>query len=147
VRQTRPDVILALGQAAGAAAVRLEDRAANIDDFPIPDNAGNLRRWQLIARDGPLAYLATFPRRRIGRALQQAGIPVEHSFSAGSYVCNHLYYGLLHRTELARESHQIGFIHLPVLPEQVPAGQKWPSLPREVLAEGVRRAIAVCAAG
>ena len=142
--QRSPEVVLALGQAAGTSALRLEDRAINIHDFPIPDNAGNWPRRQWIIPGGQMAYLGTFPRLRIAARLKEARIPVENSFSAGTYVCNHLYYGLLHRAEESKRPHQTGFIHLPLLPEQVLPKQNTPCLPLEMMVEGVRQAIAEC---
>jgi pyroglutamyl-peptidase len=139
------EVIVALGQASGARAVRLEDRAYNINDFPIPDNAGNCPRCQWIEPGAPLAYQATWPRSRIGEALQRSGVPIEHSFSAGTYVCNHLLYGLLHRTARMGSPPRVGFIHLPLLPHQVPPGRELASLPLRVMVAGIRRALEVCA--
>jgi pyroglutamyl-peptidase len=133
----RPTVVLALGQAAGATVVRLEDRAVNLDDFPIPDNAGHEPKKQPILPGGPSFYRTTAPLVRLFEALNEAGIPHEHSFSAGNYVCNHLYFGLLHRAETAALTHQTLFVHLPLLPHQVPADQKWPSQPLDVLVAAV----------
>jgi hypothetical protein len=82
----------------------------------------------------------------IGVALARAEVPVEHSFSAGTYVCNHLLYGLLHRAAVTGSAVRIGFLHLPLLPLQVPARKPTPSLPLAAMVAGVRRALEVCAA-
>jgi pyroglutamyl-peptidase len=144
VEGARPDLVLALGQSAGARAVRLEDRAANFDDFSIPDNAGNQPRRQHIIPGAPAAYRTTARLESLLSALAEGGIACEHSLYAGSYVCNHLYYGLLHRAQTWGLPHQTLFVHLPLLPVQVPRGQRWPSLPLEMLIEAVRRVIAGC---
>jgi pyroglutamyl-peptidase len=144
IEQARPALVLLLGQSAGATAIRVEDRAVNLDEFTIPDNAGNLRRLEWIVPGGPGAYLTAARPDRIVADLLRARIPAERSYSAGRYVCNHLYYGLLHRAAVAGLSHHTLFLHLPLLPQQVPDGIAWPARPLEVLAEGVRRAIRVC---
>lgn len=140
--QTRPALVLALGQATGAARLRLEQVAVNVNDFSLPDNAGNQPRRQLIVPGGPAAYHTTAATRPALRALRRENIPAEHSLSAGTYVCNHLFYGLLHRAVLAGAEHHTGFLHLPLLPGQVRRKQALPSCPLAVMAEGVRRTIA-----
>jgi pyroglutamyl-peptidase len=141
-----PEVVLALGQAAGAAVLRVEDRAVNVDHFTIPDNAGNQPRYRWIVPGAPPAYRASVPHDDILEDLRRAGVPAEHSFHAGTYVCNHLFYGLLHHAAVAGRAHQTGFLHLPLLPQQVPAGAKLPSRPLDLLVEGVRWAMLACAA-
>jgi pyroglutamyl-peptidase len=140
----RPALVLALGQAAGARVVRLEDRAVNFDDFPIPDNAGNQPKKQHIIPGAPGAYRTTARLERLLAVLGESGIVCEHSLHAGSYVCNHLYYGLLHQAQTQKLLHQTLFVHLPLLPVQVSEGQKVPSQPLEALVEAVRRVIRGC---
>jgi pyroglutamyl-peptidase len=144
VEKLCPALVVALGQAAGAAAIRVEDRAVNLDDFPIPDNAGNWRRLQWVVPGAPGAYLTAARADLLVADLVRARIPAERSYSAGRYVCNHLYYGLLHRAAVAGLSHQTLFLHLPLLLQQVPNGVAFPAQPLPVLVEGVRRAIRVC---
>jgi pyroglutamyl-peptidase len=144
VRQTRPALVLALGQAAGAAALRVEERAVNLDDFSMPDNAGNHYRKQAIVPSGPPAYRATLAPGRVVRGMRGAELEAEVSGSAGSYVCNHLFYGLLHRAAISGHRHQTGFLHLPLLPQQVDAKRPQPAWPLDRLVEGVRRAILAC---
>ncbi len=144
VRQTGPALVLALGQAAGAAALRVEERALNLDDFPIPDNAGNHYRKQAVVPGGPAAYRATLEPGRVVRGLRGADLAAEVSGSAGSYVCNHLFYGLLHRSAVGGARHQTGFLHLPLLPKQIDPKKPQPAWPLERIVEGVRRAILAC---
>jgi pyroglutamyl-peptidase len=147
IEQTRPDVVLTLGQATGAAAVRLEEFAVNVAHFTMPDNAGNQPQHQPIVPDGPPAYRATTQPHRLAEALQQAGVPVERSYHAGTYVCNHLFYGLLHRSARSGAAPPVGFIHLPLLPEQVHARRAVPTCALDLLVAGVGRAIHACATG
>ena len=144
VLAARPALVLALGQAAGAACLRVEERAVNVNHFTIPDNAGNLFHKQVIVPGGPAAYRATVPTGRLVREAR-GGVAAELSGSAGTYVCNHLFYGLLHRAAVAGWGHQTGFLHLPLLHGQ-PTRLPLPSRGLEELAEGVRRAIRACVA-
>jgi pyroglutamyl-peptidase len=144
IEKTRPALVLALGQSATAACLRVEERAINLDDFPIPDNAGNEFRKKVIVECGPPVYRTTIPGARVVRGLRGGEVPAEISASAGSYVCNHLYYCLLHRAAVAGSPHQTGFLHLPLLPEQVNPKKPQPAWPVEHLADGVRRAIRAC---
>jgi pyroglutamyl-peptidase len=144
VRQVQPALVLALGQLAGAAVLRVEARGINLDDFPMPDNAGNHYRKQVIVHAGPPMYRATLEPERVVRGLRGAGVAAEVSLSAGTYVCNHLFYGLLHRAAVGGHRHRTGFLHLPLLPEQVDPKKPLPSWPLNRLVEGVRRAVWAC---
>ena len=132
-KEVRPDLLLCLGQAAGAAAIRLEDRGVNLHDFPIPDNAGNQPKKEPILPNGPAMHRTSIPLTPLADALRREGLAVEVSLSAGTYVCNHLYYHLLHHRLPAL------FVHLPLLPGQVPPKAKSPWLPLEALVAGVRQ--------
>jgi pyroglutamyl-peptidase len=143
-----PDFLLCLGQATGAKAIRIEEVGTNLNDFSIPDNAGNLLQRTPIVPGGPGHYPTTFAAAEIHGLLQAEQIPVERSRSAGTYVCNHLLYTLLHRACTERKDLRIGFLHLPVLPEQArvktPKRKPLPSLPLDILVEATRRTIALC---
>lgn len=91
----------------------------NVDDFRIPDNAGNQPIDEPIVQDAPPAYFATLPIKRMVQAMRMAGVPAAVSNAAGTFVCNHVLYGLLH--ELAQRGLHIpaGFVHIPYLPEQI----------------------------
>jgi pyroglutamyl-peptidase len=138
-RAMRADVVLALGQAAGAQALRLETRAVNLDQFRIPDNAGNQFVDRPIVAGGPSFLTSSLPLGRAIRALDVAGLPVERSFSAGNFVCNHLFYQLLH--SLGTEGRSVGFIHLPLLPGQVGPEEETPTMALEAMVAGLRRVL------
>ena len=144
VEQHGPDAVIALGQATGAALIRLEDRGANLDDFSLPDNAGHQPRKRPIVPDGPVHLRTTAPLDRLLAELPRAGLAVEHSHFAGSYVCNHLYYSLLHRARAARPALRVLFVHLPLLPEQVPASANLPSRPLDDLVKAVLEVVRGC---
>lgn len=123
------DVILSVGVAAGRDAVTPERIAVNIRDARIPDNAGNQPKGEFVASDGPAAYFATVPVEQMAQAIRDAGIPGAVSNSAGAYVCNDTLYCLLHA--FAGTHVQVGFIHVPQLPEQGSPGM---ALERIILA-------------
>ena len=136
--QHRPALAICLGLAASRAALSLERVALNIDDARIPDNAGAQPIDTLVVPGAPAAYFSTLPIKAMQAQLNWAGIPAEISQSAGTFVCNHVFYALMHRLATARGLRRTrgGFIHVPMLPEQGA-----PSLPLETMVQGLRIAI------
>jgi pyroglutamyl-peptidase len=135
----RPQLVLSLGQAAGRSAFSLERVAINVDDARIPDNAGAQPIDTPVVPEGPTAHFTTLPVKAMVAALRDAGHPAELSNSAGTFVCNHVFYGLQHALR-RRRSARSGFMHLPLLPEQARAAQ--PSLPLAVMIDGTALALA-----
>ncbi|MGD1824541.1 pyroglutamyl-peptidase I [Chromobacterium violaceum] len=109
----RPDVAIAVGQAGGRPDIAVERVAINVDDARFPDNAGRQPIDEPVVANGPAAYFSTLPIKAIVAGLRERGLPATVSQSAGTFVCNHVMYGLLHRG-----GPRAGFIHLPFLPEQ-----------------------------
>lgn len=116
----RPALVIAVGQAGGRPGVSLERVAINIDDASQPDNAGFQPIDQPVLAQGPAAYFSSLPIKAMLRDLRQAGFTAEVSQSAGTYVCNHVFYGLMHAlaTRPALAGSRGGFVHVPYLPEQ-----------------------------
>lgn len=112
-----PHVVIAFGQAGGRAAIELERVAINCDDAELADNAGERPRDRVIVEGGPPALFSTLPLRALQGELAAAGIPARISNSAGTFVCNHLFYRLMeeHRFSIRL----CGFVHVPFLPKQV----------------------------
>ncbi|MBL8330147.1 MAG: pyroglutamyl-peptidase I [Rubrivivax sp.] len=140
LRDRRLALVLCLGQAAGRGELSLERVAINVDDARIADNAGAVPVDQVIVPGGPAACFSTLPIKAMAAAVQAAGIPAGISQTAGTFVCNHVFYALQHR--LRRRAVRSGFMHLPLLPEQ---GDRFPGLPVMPLAqqiEGTRVALA-----
>ncbi len=104
----KPDVVLTVGLAAGRSAITPERVAINIDDFRIADNKGNQPIDVQIVSDGPDAYFSTLPIKAITQRVQERGIPCQVSNSAGTFVCNHLFYGVQHYLRNSHIKH--GFI-------------------------------------
>lgn len=139
IETLRPDVVVMTGQAGGSDAMRIERVGINLCEAKLPDNDGVQLMGAPIVPEGPNAYFSTFPYREMLAAVEEAGIPVRHSFSAGAYLCNHVLYGALHLAETKFPGLRAGFIHVPFLPEQTegkPAGT--PSLPLEDIARALR---------
>jgi pyroglutamyl-peptidase len=130
----RPQLVLALGQAAGRDGFTLERVAINLDDARIADNAGAQPIDEPVIARGATAHFTTLPIKAMAAALRDAGHTASVSYSAGSFVCNHVFYGLQHALR-RRRSARSGFMHLPCLPEQAAAGQ--PSLPLATMVEAV----------
>ncbi|MCX8957155.1 pyroglutamyl-peptidase I [Erwinia psidii] len=118
IDEVRPEMVIAVGQAGGCTGITVERVAINVDDARIPDNAGNQPIDKPIVAGGPAAYFATLPIKAIVEGIREAGIPAAVSQTAGTYVCNHVMYGLLHYLQ-KHKGIRAGFIHIPYLPEQV----------------------------
>ena len=116
IRAFDPDVVLAFGMAAGRNAIEIERVAINCLDADIPDNSGFQPVDLTIESGGPAALFTTLPSRRFLEALKSAGLPARMSNTAGTYVCNFLFYRLMEGS--LRTRRKAGFIHVPLLPEQ-----------------------------
>ena len=112
------DVVLALGMAGTRTGLSFERVAINIDDAPIPDNAGQQPVDTAVLPGGPAAYFSTLPIKDMAEAVRAAGFPAEVSQTAGTFVCNHVFYVLMHDLALRYPETRGGFIHVPVLPQQ-----------------------------
>lgn len=135
IEKHQPDCVITVGQAAGRAAITAERIAINVDDFRIPDNAGHQPIDEPVVAEGPDAYFSTLPIKRVVRTLQEQGIPSLVSNSAGTFVCNHLFYGVQHHLKSTPVRH--GFIHIPLLPEQDPSGNQ-PTMSLDTIVEGLK---------
>ena len=116
VDELHPDIVIAVGQAGGRAEISVERVAINVDDASILDNAGRQPVDRPIVEDGPAAYFSTLPIKAMVAAMRDKGLIAGVSQTAGTFVCNHVFYGLMHHT--AGKPTRAGFIHVPFLPEQ-----------------------------
>lgn len=135
------DVILCVGQAGGRYGISVERVALNLDDASIPDNRGNQPMDQRISDEGETAYLATIPVKKVVAAVQAAGVPAELSYTAGTFVCNHLLYRVLEDSARNHPDRLGGFLHVPFLPEQVAYRGHTPSMSLEVIIKGLEAAV------
>lgn len=130
----QPDIILSFGQSTSDA-IRIERVAINISDARTPDNSGCRPTDETIHADGKNAYFATLPIKSMKSAVEQVGLPVVISNSAGTYVCNHTFYNWLYWCEKLKLNTKVGFIHLPRMPEQV--GVNEPSMPLDDIKKAI----------
>jgi pyroglutamyl-peptidase len=133
IARWQPDLVLCVGQAGDRAALCVERVAVNLQDARIPDNDGAQPADSPIAADGPAAYLATLPVRAAVAALHAAELPAQLSMSAGTFVCNHVFYGLMRFAATRKPPFRGGFLHVPCLP-----GQATPGAPAIALDDIVR---------
>ena len=142
IERHRPRLVVCLGQAGGRAHLSVERVAINLDDARLPDNAGATPVDEAIAANGPPAYFATLPVKAVAAAMRAAGAPAEVSNSAGTYVCNHLMYGVLHFLAASGNPARAGFIHVPYAEDQVLDKPGTPALSVATMVKGVEAAIA-----
>ncbi len=142
IDKEQPDAVLCIGQAGGQYDLTPERVAINIDDARIPDNEGNQPIDQVIRPDGAPAYFSTLPVKAMVQNIRAAGIPASVSNSAGTFVCNHLMYGVLYTLANHYPHIRGGFMHVPFIPRQVvqlPSPTPCLSLPD--IATGIEAAI------
>lgn len=113
IDELRPDYVVGLGQSSRRDTFSLERMAVNVADAKHPDNEGYCPQNLIISPEGEKQYASTLPIIDIFHSLQQHDIPVSLSESAGTYVCNHLMYGVLHHISINRLPVKAGFIHVP----------------------------------
>ncbi len=144
--QHRPGIVLALGQAEGRCDFSVERVAINVMDARIPDNAGAQPIDVPVIEGGPAAYFSTLLIKSLVAGLRAAGFPASVSQTAGTFVCNQVFYALQHT--LAGQGVHSGFVHLPLLPEQAAhwPGPALPSWPVSVQVAGVQCALALLVA-
>lgn len=137
----QPDVVICVGQAGGRFDITVERVAINVDDARIPDNSGNQPIDAPIVPDGPAAYWSTLPIKAMVQNVRAAGIPASVSQTAGTFVCNHIFYGLAHLIATEFPNARGGFIHIPYLPEQA---ARLNGFQPSMSAESIARALEVC---
>jgi len=144
--QHQPDVVLALGLAQGREGISIERVAINVDDARIPDNAGQQPIDTPVVPGGPAAYFSTLPIKRLAQGLQQAGHAAHISQTAGTFVCNHVFFTMQHH--LRGQHVMSGFVHLPALPEQAArAGRPTPpSMALAAQVAAVQKLLQLCVA-
>ena len=139
----QPELVLCLGQAGGRTEISLERAALNVDDARIPDNCGRQPIDAEVVAGGPAAYFSTLPIKAVARDLRGAGIPATVSNTAGTFVCNHVFYALMHRlaTAPALAGARGGFVHVPYTPEQAASRPGVPSMALAAQVDAVRAAL------
>lgn len=141
IRLTQPEVVICTGLDQDRSGINLERTAINLEAAIIPDNEGNQPLGRAVIAGGPPVYSSTLPIQGIVSSLLAAGIPASVSQCAGTYVCNHVFYGLM--SLLAQgQSARSGFIHVPGVPEQAEGvGDASRCLPLESIIRAMQIAI------
>lgn len=144
--QSGADAVVMMGEFGGRATITVERFALNFNDatrYGLKDNAGVSLQDKPTALEGPLAYQSTLPLRAMVKAMRDGGIPADISDAAGTFCCNHLFYGVLHHLAQTNRTTPAGWIHLPHLPEvaAMDANLGAPSMSVETAAAGLRFAL------
>ena len=140
-----PDVVICVGQMSSRGEVSLERVAINVRDTSFPDNAGNRPVDSPIEPGGPAAYFTGLPIKACEAAIRAAGLSAEVSDTAGTYVCNDVFYGLMHLIATRRPRVRGGFVHVPLMPVQAPAGDR-PTMPLRSAAAALRLVVSTTVA-
>ena len=138
----RPALVLALGQAGGRSEMSLERVAINLIDARIADNDGLQPIDAAVIEAAPGAYFTGLPVKAIAQRLRELGIPVAASLSAGSFVCNQVFYTLAHLLATRHSQARGGFVHVPWLPQQAERHPGQPSMALQTMIDGVRATLA-----
>ncbi len=141
--QSEYDALVCIGQAGGRADISLERVAINLDEFRIADNDGEVLSGNKICSEGPDAYLSKLPLKTMVNNIQKHSIPASISYTAGTFVCNHVYYLANYLLSKEDKAGQVVFIHVPFLPRQVATHPDQPSMSLNLMVEAIIAAIEV----
>lgn len=133
IERHTPDVVICLGQSRKYEGISVERVALNLMDTIKPDNDGYIPTNEPIHADGDTAYMTTLPVRNLTDACKRKDIAAQISNSAGTYVCNRVYYEALYTIAKRHLPTQALFIHLPYVPEQ----NKTPFVDKKQLSLGI----------
>ena len=136
IAEHNPDVVICLGQAEGRTAITPEKVAINLDDARLADNEGVLRSDVKILDKGPDAYFSTLPLKEMVEAIKAQGIPSSVSFSAGAFLCNHVFY--VAQNKFAGTNVRSGFVHVPLIDSQAPEFPGLPTMPLDQMVTAVK---------
>jgi len=139
-----PDLVISIGQAGGRFGITPERVAINVDDFRIPDNEGNQVIDTIIQEDGEAAYFSSLPIKAIAKHLSENGIPSSVSNSAGTFVCNHVMYGILYLIDKKFPNIKGGFIHIPYMTAQAINKATTPYMSLDEIVKGLELAVEAC---
>ncbi len=136
-----PDIIICVGQAGGRFDMTVERAAINVDDARIPDNEDNQPIDEKIFADGENAYFANIPIKAMVKEIKDNEIPASVSNSAGTFVCNHIFYGLMYLIDKKFSGKRGGFIHVPYIPAQVVEKKNQPSMSVDDITKALELAV------
>ena len=145
LQKHQPDVVISLGQAGNRPEICVERVAINLDCVrssdglrEVADNAGDMPVDVPIAAEGKTAYFSTLPVWELVGAIKEQGVAGAVSYSAGTYVCNHVMYTVLHEADGCYPEMKAGFIHVPFLPEQMVGRNSGYAMELEDMVKGIQ---------
>ena len=141
IAEHNPDVVICLGQAEGRTQITPEKVAINLDDARLADNEGVLRNDMKIIDAGPDGYFSTLPVNEIVEAIKAKGVPAAVSLSAGTFLCNHVFY--VAQNKFAGTKVRSGFVHLPLMDSQAAEFPGLPTMPLNQMVIAVRAMLEV----
>lgn len=141
IEHVKPKVVILVGQADGRSSIAIERIAKNIDDSRFPDNNHNQPKQEPIVEGGHDGYFTTLPYNEIVNNILQGGVPAYVSDDAGTFVCNHIMYQLLHYNKKKNLGLVGGFIHVPFSTDQVLVRPTTASLTLEQITKALELAI------
>ena len=141
IEHHKPDVVICLGQAEGRTQITPERIAINLDDARLADNEGVTRIDEPILVDGPVAYVSTLPIKEFVTVINAAGVPAAVSLSAGTFLCNHIFY--VAQDALRGTKVRSGFVHVPLMDSQAPEFPGLPTMPLDQMVKAVRAMLEV----
>ena len=144
IEKHNPDIVISVGQAGGRFDITPERVAINLDDFRIKDNEGNQVVDEIIKEDGQAAYFSNLPIKGMVKHMNENGIPASVSNTAGTFVCNHVMYGILYMIDKKYPNIKGGFIHIPYMTAQVVDKKNTPYMSLDEIVKGLELAIEAC---
>lgn len=141
IEKENPDAVICVGQAGGRFEISVERVAINLDDARIADNEGNQPVDEKIFKDGENAYFSTLPIKAMVEEMRRGNVVSAVSNTAGTYVCNHIMYGLLYLVQKKYPKIRGGFIHVPFIPEQIINRTNTPCMSLDDMAKGLTLAV------
>lgn len=139
-----PDIVISIGQAGGRFGITPERVAINVDDFRIKDNEGNQPIDEVIRKDGENAYFSNLPVKAMVENMQKNNIPSSVSNTAGTFVCNHVMYGIMYLIDKKYKNIKGGFIHIPYMTSQVIDKKETAYMSLDEIVKGIECAIEAC---
>ena len=144
IDRENPSIVVSLGLYAGSPEIHVERVAINCDDARIPDNEKKQPVDQPVVEGAPAAYFATLPVKKIVQRMRDNGVPACVSNSAGTFVCNHVMFSVLHHIASKGLPIRAGFIHVPCVPEQAVDKQAVSSMSLDTIKKAVMLAVEAC---
>ncbi|MBD3107170.1 pyroglutamyl-peptidase I [Bacillus sp. AGMB 02131] len=144
IEEHKPDIVISVGQAGGRFDITPERVAINLDDYRIKDNEGNQPIDAAIQEDGQPAYFTNLPVKAMVKHMNDNQIPATVSYTAGTFVCNHVMYGILYMIDKKYPNIKGGFIHIPYMTSQVMDKKNMPFMSLNEIVRGLELAIEAC---